>query len=56
MIMLFPVWFGTVYEPALLLEYSDFFLMFFGLPFAIAAILYVQAARLDRKERTGSKS
>lgn len=54
--MLFPAWFGALYEPELLLDYYDFFLMFFGLPFAAAAILYLQAVRLDRKETTGSES
>ena len=56
LVMMFPLWFGTMYDPGLLLKYPDIFLVFFGLPFAAAAILYLQAARLDRKGKSGSAS
>lgn len=45
LIMLFPVWYGTLYEPSLILEYPTIFILFFGLPFLAAAILYWIAAK-----------
>ena len=45
LIMLFPLWLGYFYEPSLIWEHSDAFVLFFVLPFGGAAILYWLAAR-----------
>jgi len=45
LIMLFPLWYGTLYEPSLVLEDSTVYILFFGLPFLAATILYWVAAK-----------
>jgi hypothetical protein len=46
-ILLLPLWLVLPYDPSLLLEAWDFYLLFFGLPFVAAAALYAYAARVD---------
>jgi len=46
-VVLLPLfWLVLPYEPSLLLDHWDVYLLFFGLPFAAAAALYVYAARV----------
>ena len=44
--MLLPLWLGALYVPSVILDYPDVFLLFFAVPFAAAAILYVYAAKV----------
>ena len=46
LIMLLPLWLGALYVPSVILDYPDVFLLFFAVPFAAAAILYVYAAKV----------
>ncbi len=48
LVMLFPLWFGALYEPSVVLEFPSVFAIFLGLPFTAAAILYCLAARMPR--------
>jgi len=50
LVMLFPLWFGALFEPSLILDYPSLFLLFFGLPFAAAAILYWLAGRIRKSD------
>ena len=45
MIMLFPMWYGALYEPGLIVKHLGFFTAFFGLPFCGAAIFYYMAVK-----------
>ena len=50
LIMLFPMWLGLFDDPYLILEYPSAYVLFFGLPFAAAAILYWIAARVPESD------
>lgn len=54
LILLFPTWLAALLDPGLILEYPDYFLLFFGAPFAVAAALYVYAAKVGRTNDKGS--
>lgn len=59
LIMFFPLWLGVFVEPSALIEYWELFLLFFGLPFAAAGLLYFYAGKLDPTPpapRAGSSS
>ena len=45
-IMLFPIWWGYLHEPTLILEYWEISILFFGLPLLAAALLYYFAAKV----------
>lgn len=44
LIMLFPLWYGALYEPSLILKYPSVFVLFFGVPFVSAVVLCWMAA------------
>jgi hypothetical protein len=48
-ILLFPLTWGALNDPSVILEYWDVFLPFFGIPYAaaLAIWLYVRQARRD---------
>lgn len=48
LILLFPLWLGALYEPSVILEFPSLFVLFLGIPFAAAAILYWLAARVRK--------
>jgi hypothetical protein len=50
LIMLFPMWLGLFADPSLILEYASVYVLFFGLPFATAAILYWIAAQVPKSD------
>jgi hypothetical protein len=45
LILLFPMWYGALYDPGLIWKHLGFFVGFFGLPFCWAAIFYYMAAK-----------
>jgi hypothetical protein len=53
-IMLFPMWLGLFVDPSALIELWDFYLLFFGLPYAAAASFWIYAGRLRRASRAAS--
>lgn len=53
LVLLFPLWLGLFYDPSMLVDHSGMYLVFFGLPFAAAAILYRWAAGVDAGARSG---
>ncbi len=47
--LLFPLWVLALWEPSLLREDRQFWLLLYGLPFAVAAALYLIAHRDGRR-------
>ncbi|MDF2383566.1 hypothetical protein JMG10_18955 [Nostoc ellipsosporum NOK] len=45
LVMLFPLWLGYLFDPALIWAHPEVFALFFVAPFGGAAILYWLAAR-----------
>jgi len=39
---------GAISDPTMILKFWEIYLLFFGIPFAVAAILFYWARRLDQ--------
>ena len=47
-VMLFPLALGPFIEPSALIDHYDLYLLFYGLPFSVALLLFMRARRLER--------
>src|SRR4051794_6457555 len=50
-ILLFPLTWGALNDPSVILEYWDLFLPFFGIPYAAALVIWLYVRQMRRAAR-----